>query len=242
MSVKGILIQERCNHCSNRTNQRLEREYWFQGSNDEEAYRFTYFFFICEFCKHPLLYCLETSTEYPDPEDPEYGFSDGSDAETRQFFFSGGYEHGGVELVWPKRSPERALSEVVPSKIKTAYNRALKVKSEPNSFAVQIRRTLEAICIDRGGAGKNLQEDLKKLSQAGEFPPVVAEIALELKDIGNTGAHVRSQAVQDDQVQAIDDFSHLVVNYVYEAPARLEAYRRLLTPEIPEITSDDAVN
>ncbi len=131
---------------------------------------------------------------------------------------------------------------MVPPEVNRAYIRALKVKHEPNSFAVQIRRALEAICIDRGETGKNLNEDLKNLSQAGVFPPVVTEIAQELKNIGNTGAHVKLQTVKDDQVQVIDDFFHLVVKYVYDAPASLETYRRLLIPEIPGITLDDAFN
>lgn len=241
MSTKGIIIQNRCNHCGNLSNQRFETAYWFRSWN-YEAYRHTYFFFVCELCKHPLLYYLETSDGYPDAEEAEYGSSDASDEDTRMFFHSGGFEHAGVELVWPKPSPEPALSEAVPPKIKAAYNRALKVKAEPNSFAVQIRRALEAICIDQGQAGKNLNEDLKNLSRAGVFPPIVAEIAHELRAIGIIGAHVKPQAVEDDQVKAIDDFFRLVVAFVYEAPANLEAYRKRLNPELPEITLDDAVN
>src|SRR5207244_1118645 len=125
----------------------------------------------------------------------------------------------------------RSLPSSVPKNICRIYDRALKVRSKPNSFAVQIRRALEAICIDRGEPGKNLHDDLENLSKAGVFPPIVAEIAHELRNIGNTGAHVKTHDVEDTQVQALDDFFHLVVNYVYEAPARLESYRKLLRPQ-----------
>ena len=49
---------------------------------------------------------------------------------------------------------ERPLSAHVPDKIKEAYQRAFKVRRDPNSFAVQIRRALEVICKDRGKSGK----------------------------------------------------------------------------------------
>jgi len=141
-------------------------------------------------------------------------------------------------LLWPIK---RVLPSSVPANVRKIYDTALDVRAEPNSFAVQIRRALEAICIDRGEPGKNLRDDLEELSKAGVFPPIVAEIAHELRDIGNTGAHAKAQDVEDKQTQAIDDFFHLVVNYVYEAPARLEAHRRLLRPKTKFVLLDGSL-
>ena len=137
--------------------------------------------------------------------------------------------------MWPKRG--HVLSDAVPPQVKEAYERALTVRAEPNSFAVQIRRALEAICIDRGERGDNLNEDLGKLATAGVFPPIVAEIARELRQIGNTGAHVKPRTVEQEQAEAIDDFFHDVVRYVYDAPANLKAYRGLLDFELPDFSS-----
>lgn len=39
---------------------------------------------------------------------------------------------------------------------------------------------------------------------------------------------------------AIDDFFHMIVNYVYEAPAKLNAFRKLL-PELIQ-ASDDTIH
>lgn len=141
-------------------------------------------------------------------------------------------------LEWPTK---RILPSSVPKSVQKHYNRALEVRAEPNSFAVQIRRALEAICIERGERGKNLNDDLERLSKAGVFPPIVAEIAHELRDVGNTGAHAKSQEVKEKQIQAIDDFFHLVVNYVYEAPARLEEYRNLLNPKTKYVPLDGSL-
>jgi hypothetical protein len=141
-------------------------------------------------------------------------------------------------LLWPIK--REVLPSSVPANIRKIYDGALKVKTEPNSFAVQIRRALEAICVDRGEPGKHLKDELEKLSKAGVFPPIVAEIAHELRVVGNTGAHAKSH-VEDKQTQAIDDFVQLVVNYVYETPARLEAYRKLLRPKTKFILLDGSL-
>ena len=97
-------------------------------------------------------------------------------------------------------SSKRVLSHHAPDRVRESYERASKVRSEPNSFAVQIRRALEAICMDQGESGRNLNDDLMKLSKAGVFPPIVAKIAHELRDIGNVGAHVKPRDVEAGRV------------------------------------------
>jgi hypothetical protein len=74
------------------------------------------------------------------------------------------------------------------------------------------------------------------------LPPTITEIAHKLKDSGNDGAHIRSLKVESYQVQSIDDFFHLIVNYVYDAHALLQAYRELLEIENPEIIAEDHIN
>src|SRR2546421_7824189 len=148
-----------------------------------------------------------------------------------------------ASLIYSTHKVERELSAHVPDEIKSLYQRALKVKRiEPNSFAVQIRQALEAVCINQGEPGKNLSADLRQLSKRGVLPPTIDEIAQKLKDTGNDGAHVRPQEVESYQVQSIDDFFHLIVNYVYDAPVLLRSYRELLEIEIPEIFAGDHIN
>src|SRR6185369_2635426 len=98
---------------------------------------------------------------------------------------------------------ERALSPRVPQTIQSIYHKALKVRHEPDSFAVKVRHALEAICKDQGERGR-LADALSNLSKKGLFPPIIAEIAKEIRIIGNTGAHGKSGGVEMEQVQAID--------------------------------------
>jgi hypothetical protein len=151
-------------------------------------------------------------------------------------------------VIYSTRQPvaERRPSNYAPKKIRDEYEGALRVKQhDPRSFVIRIRRALEAICIQKGLPGKNLDDDLKKLSERGILPSLVAEIADEIKVIGNAGAHVsprKSRNVGQNEVQTIDDFFHLVVIYVYEAPSRLKEYQKLLRPKKPKIISEETVH
>ncbi len=186
-------------------------------------YWWTLSLFRCQRCNGTLLY--STETEFPGP----FYLNDDtwSDVDPEEVVELTAADFLRLStLLWPTLG--RLLPSSVPKNVCQIYDRALKVRAEPNSFAVQIRRALEAICIDRGEPGRNLHDDLENLSKPGVFPPVVAEIAHALRDVENTGAHVKTHDVEDKQVQALDGFFHLVVNYVYEAPAKLESYRKLL--------------
>jgi hypothetical protein len=51
--------------------------------------------------------------------------------------------------------------------------RAARIRhTAPNAYAVQIRRALEAVCDDRGAAGKVLADRLQNLVDRGELPTV----------------------------------------------------------------------
>jgi hypothetical protein len=237
-----LLTKEYCPYCKRTVNLRLMLTHYYDvelgNAWDHDLYSpdlQVYFIFMCVNCEklmlyhwdEPLMDRLEVDAEEIFIEDVREGLLQEDDDLLLPY------------IVWPRHADGRNLSETVPPRVREAYSRALRVKSEPNSFAVQIRRALEVICIDRGEDGKNLKDDLNNLSKAGVFPPIVAEIANELRYIGNTGAHVKPQTVKAEHIQAIDDFFHIVVNYVYEAPARLNAYRRLLSPQLPELTSGE---
>ena len=202
--------------------------------------------FRCEGCKTTLFY--ETMLE-----DEDCGYSiDAVDLSNPQWVVDLPDFRKLSTLVYSTPEPPfrtgltklsgKALSHHVPEAIKVIYQKASRVSHEPDSFAVQIRRALEAICKDQGQPGKNLGDDLARLSKAGVFPPLVAEISQEIRVIGNAGAHVKSEAVEADQVLAIDGFFHTVIEYVYDAPALLKEYRERLRPDLPEIISEATIH
>jgi hypothetical protein len=61
----------------------------------------------------------------------------------------------------------------VPERIAAAYSAAARVRAFPESFAVGLRRGLEAVCRDQGLAQGNLKSTLEKLAQKGAIPVVL---------------------------------------------------------------------
>ena len=192
-----------CPHCGNDSPQRVVSQYSrFLDRKEGWVY---YVLICCQTCQAPLLY--------------NYGAeSPGSD--------SWGFTLDGKELLWPLA---KTLHDCVPRRIKEVYEEAARVKRRaPNAFANQIRRSLEALCNDRGASGRNLNDSLRKLSEQGEIPSVLAEMSDVLRLFGNMGSHDGDISVGPEQVDVIDDFFRAVVEYVYVAPHRIDEVRAQL--------------
>jgi hypothetical protein len=67
------------------------------------------------------------------------------------------------------------------------YRRAQRVRSEPVFYAVGIRRTLEALCAERGVKGKTLYDRIEKLAASGDLPATFVDMATVLRQLGNMG-------------------------------------------------------
>jgi hypothetical protein len=131
----------------------------------------------------------------------------------------------GRTLVYPRI----ALDESVPESVARIYDEAIRVKYiSPNSFAVQIRRALEALCVDRGVQKRSLASNLEELSARGEIPGALAEAGDILRLIGNMGAHASDVDVHPLQAMAIDEFFNAILEYIYVSPARVSKFRELL--------------
>lgn len=208
-----------CPHCCNRAPQTAicmhtcTETVWFEPGddrNDEEVeYDGTYFVATCETCQQVLLYW-----EVGDPANE--GPSGPLDYFRRSI------------LVWPESA---VPAGAVPASVTAIYAEAAAVKRlSPNSFAVQIRRALEAVCTDKGAYGHSLFEMLNELARRADLPPVLVEMSDVLRLLGNMGAHASDRTVRPSQVDALDEFFRAVIEYVYIAPDKLRRFRgKLLT-------------
>lgn len=137
--------------------------------------------------------------------------------------------HQLFDFEWTLLFPDISLDNSVPDDVSNIYNEAIRIKTiSPNSFAVQIRRALEAICIDRGVNKNNLAANLKILCERGEIPNALAEAGDILRLIGNLGAHAANTDVHPLQAMAIDDFFKAIVEYIYVSPAKITGFNELL--------------
>ena len=186
-----------CPHCGNTAPQRQVGVHSrLRGPNEAQYYTLV----SCETCDRGLLY-----------------LSGLPDAPAHQLI-NAPFSLEGRELVWPQGNE---LHEAVPDPVRVCYNEACAVKRvAPNAFANQVRRSLEALCRDRGAQGRVLAQSLKELADRGEIPPVLAEMTDILRFLGNIGSHAAEEQVEPEYVDAIDDFFKAVVEYV--APYRVK--------------------
>jgi hypothetical protein len=118
----------------------------------------------------------------------------------------------------------------LPPKIDRAYTAALRVRNiEPNACAVLVGRTLEAACNHELAQGRTLAQKLNYLAQNGRIPNTLAEMARQLKELRNLGAHDAEDEVTEQDVPIILDFLEAILEYLYVAPSKIEAVRTRLT-------------
>lgn len=125
-------------------------------------------------------------------------------------------------------------NDSVPEKIRTRLEAAVRVKKiEPGLYAVGIRRMLETIAHEEGATVKDLFEKLDQLVENGRIPAPLAESAHELRKLGNLGAHDDEIDVEPSDVPAIEALTDAILEYLYRAPAALDAVKKSLSGRKP---------
>jgi len=131
-----------------------------------------------------------------------------------------------ADLCWPSLG---TLDRCVPKKVADCYAAAVKVRAHsPDAFAGQVRRALEAICEDHGECKGQLHGRLERLAKRGILPQNLGDLAIELKNVLNVGAHAGSGRIKDIHVSVLGRLFLLVVDYLYGAPGRLQELRETL--------------
>jgi Domain of unknown function (DUF4145) len=199
-----------CGHCGNKTTFEERGNYYTQEPilNDERKIvweTISWHLFECKTCSKPTLIELT-------PDKPPFEVQ---------------------RTLYP--SIQTKLTNL-PQKIERAYTAAIKVKNiEPNACAVLVGRTLEAACNHEEAQGRTLAQKLNYLAQNGRIPNTLAERARQLKELRNLGAHDAEDEVTERDVPIILDFLEAILEYLYVAPAKIEAVRARLTRlPIPE--------
>jgi len=108
----------------------------------------------------------------------------------------------------------------LPAEINEAYYSALKVRNiDSNAFAVLLGRVLDRICIDKNAKGDSLHKRLLSLAQDGVIPQQLAEMAHQLRQLRNIGAHADLGELTPVEVPILEDLCRAILEYVYTAPA-----------------------
>jgi hypothetical protein len=132
-------------------------------------------------------------------------------------------------ILYPRKTPLAGL----PEEIAMRYLKALKVQDvEPSVFAVMIGRTLEAVCNHEQVPGRNLKEQIDNLVQNDRIPKPLSEMAHQLRQIRNLGAHDAEDEVTKEDVPIIRDFIDALLESLYIVPAKIAKVKARL-PKTP---------
>lgn len=117
----------------------------------------------------------------------------------------------------------------LPHKIDSAYNSALKVCNvDSNAFAVLLGRVLDMVCLDKQAAGSTLYERLNSLAERGDIPPRLADMAHQLRQLRNIGAHADLGELTPAEIPVLNSLCRAILEYVYTAPKLVEDVERRL--------------
>jgi len=125
------------------------------------------------------------------------------------------------------------LPNSVPIEIARYYKRAVaSMNSAPDDFAYNVRKGLEAICINKrvGTESEPLVRRIEVLVSQEDLPPLVEKMVQALRKVGNFGAHVSVEPkLMPEHVPAIFLFFNTVIKYVYVLPDEVHRFERYLT-------------
>ncbi len=137
------------------------------------------------------------------------GFWDGTDEPDMGYAVS-------YEIVYPNVSEK---IHGLPKNISKAYEAAQKVKRiDSNAFAVLLGRVLDFVCLDKEAEGKHLYNKLEDLANKGIIPQQLGEMAQQLRNFRNIGAHADFGELTKEEVPILEALIKAILEYVYSAP------------------------
>jgi len=136
-----------------------------------------------------------------------------------------------IEACYPPLRIDFDASDV-PVPVKAAFEEALTCHAN-NCFVaagMMVRKTLEALCANRGAKGDNLKERIAALQDKVVLPKELLEALQDLRLLGNDAAHIESkdyEQVGKAEVEAAIALSKEVLKAVYQYAALVQQLRAL---------------
>jgi len=99
--------------------------------------------------------------------------------------------------------------------------------------AIMVRRSLEAMCEERGAKGSSLEKKIESLKGQIVISQDLIEGAHELRFLGNDAAHVEAKAfttVGKEEVEAALDLAKELLRATYQTAALVKRLRAMKTP------------
>ncbi len=173
--------------------------------------------FRCVRCESILFYCTmpETTAGIRFDELDYYAVEGVARLTTAQFQELSSLLHSTKD--------ESILDSSTPELVKRCYEIGTKVRPiSKDLYALQLRKTLEAICKDLGapdqlesGRRAMLWQQIDALKEKNVVGSFICDAAHKLKEISNNGAHYSESTVTDGDIRKLEHLLRLITSYVY---------------------------
>ena len=131
-----------------------------------------------------------------------------------------------AKIIYPG---ERQNIEGLPPSVEKEYQAAEQVSHiSANAYAVLLGRVLDVVCDDRNASGETLHERLSDLANRHEIPKNLADMAHNLRQLRNVGAHADLGALTEEEVPVLAALCRAVLEYVYSAPRLVDRVEKLV--------------
>lgn len=128
------------------------------------------------------------------------------------------------QILWTSPNQISPPSDDMPPNVKIQYEEARSVYNlSPKSAAALLRLAIQHLCVDLGGTGKNLNEDIGKLIKDG-LPEKVQKALDVVRVIGNNAVHPGLISIDDNPqvVTALFKLVNLIVEDMITQPAEVK--------------------
>lgn len=124
---------------------------------------------------------------------------------------------------------EDNVPDGLPEPIHQSYKEALKVKHvSSNAFGVLLGRIIEQVCLDKHAAGDTFYEMIKYLSEIGEIPDKLVQVAHRIRKLRNIGAHAGLGDLTESEIPALHALCDAILTYIYTTPNMIDDVERRL--------------
>jgi hypothetical protein len=111
-----------------------------------------------------------------------------------------------------------------------------------DATATMARSALQAVMRQQGATGHGLKAEINDLAARGILPTTLKDWAHELRELGNESAHPSDDGEEEEyeanpnDAQDIVKFLDFLLEYTYDVPKRIDAYRQRKEP--PEAAAE----
>lgn len=135
------------------------------------------------------------------------------------------------KIIYPITGIAASPNNYMPNEVKELYNEAASVCTlSPRSAAALLRLALQILLKALGGEGKNINDDIAKLTKVGVLKDEIKTACDILRVIGNNAVHPGQIDIKDDTeiTNSLFGLLNLIVSETLERKAKIDSLYSLL--------------